>query len=35
MAQYQFTVDSEPLHQLFFRPDQGVARLLEQVHWRR
>lgn len=31
MAQYQVTVDSELSHQLFFRPDQGVARLLEQV----
>lgn len=31
MAQYQVTVDSDLLHQLFFRQDEGMARLLEQV----
>ena len=30
MAQYQITVDSEILHQLF-RGDDGLARLLESV----
>lgn len=31
MAHYQVTVDSDLLHQLFFRQDEGMARLLEQV----
>lgn len=31
MAQYQVTVDSDLLHQLFFRQDEAMARLLEQV----
>jgi len=33
MAQYQITVDSELLHQLFlsYSQDSGVAKLLESV----
>ncbi len=31
MAQHHVTVDSDLLHQLFCRQDQGMARLLEQV----